>query len=58
MFFDWMNYWAALVPFHGQMLAEHNPIDKQGYKRYGSNPDPKGCMGIRDKHDCEKTQKE
>jgi hypothetical protein len=48
MFFDWMNYWTPLIPFHSQMLAQDQLIDEQGYRNNSNSTNPEGRMGVRD----------
>jgi len=40
------------------MLAEHDPINEQSYKRYGKKPEHKGGSGIGDDDDSRQSHKE
>ena len=40
MLFDWMNYWAPLIPFHSQMLLDNQVVDEQGYVGNGKSTNP------------------
>jgi hypothetical protein len=53
MLFDWVDYWAALIPFHSQMLADNQVMNEQGDVDYPECTKPEGSTGIGDNDYCE-----